>query len=125
MLDALFKRNTISKIARTLPPLLVDAYDKQQTYTAEQVESVFRDALTHDHNIEYSYAMFCTQEEFDTLAFEASYDELRQHVSKTCFGSWPRFNFDTLLDYAMRATQGGDGAFFSGDAGDGGCGGGE
>ena len=118
----MFKKNSVKKIAKTIPLMLVETYEKQDFYSAEQVKSTFDSAFKYEHNLAYAFAMFCTQAEFDSLSLNESYETLRLDVAKKCFGSWPRFNFNSLLDYARNAKANGDGGFFGGD---GGCGGGE
>jgi len=121
----MFNKNSITKIAKALPPALIEAHEKQHFYSAEEVESVFKAELKFDHNIEYAFAMFCSQQDFEQLNTESTYSDLRTDVSKKCFSSWPRFNFDSFLDYSRNATMGGGGAFGGdGGGGDGGCGGG-
>jgi len=121
----MLNKNSITKIAKVLPPALIEAYKKQHFYSAEEVKSVFKAEVKFDHNIEYALAMFCSQQDFEKLNTESTYSDLRTEVSKKCFSSWPRFNFDSLLDYSRNATMGGGGAFGGdGGAGDGGCGGG-
>lgn len=119
----MFKTNSISTIACVLPPALITTFEKQSFYSPEQVRHVFANELKTEHNIEYALAMFCSQLDFDALQLAATYSELRADVSKECFGSWPRFNFDSLLDYSRQST-GADGGFVGGDGscGDGGCG---
>lgn len=114
-------KNSIPKIARVLPPALINAFEKQNFYTIKEVKSVFDSELKTDHNIEYAFAMFCSHSDFEGLNFESRYSDLRMEVSKKCFGSWPRFNFDSLIDYSRRSTMGGDSGGFGVD-GDGGCG---
>jgi hypothetical protein len=123
MLD-MFNKNSINKIARLLPPALIDAFDKQNFYSTEEVKSVYNSELKTEHNIEYAFAMFCSQPDFEELHLDSTYNDLRTDVSKKCFGSWPRFNFESLLDYSRRSTMAGDVGGFVGDSGDGGCGGG-
>jgi hypothetical protein len=123
MLD-MFNKNSINKIARLLPPALIDAFDKQNFYSTEEVKSVYNSELKTEHNIEYAFAMFCSQPDFEELHLDSTYNDLRTDVSKKCFGSWPRFNFESLLDYSRRSTMTGDVGGFVGDSGDGGCGGG-
>ena len=118
----MFNKNSIPKIARVLSPALIGAFEKQ-SFSPEEVKSVFDSELKTEHNIEYAFAMFCSQPDFEELNLEPTYNGLRTDVSKKCFSSWPRFNFDSLLDYSKNATMGGGGAF-GGDGGDGGCGGG-
>jgi len=121
----LFNKNSIPKIARVLPPVLIDEFEKQIFYSIEEVKSVFNSEFKTDHNIEYAFAMFCSETDFEELNLESTYSDLRNDVSKKCFGSWPRFNFESLLDYSRRSTIGGDGSFGGdGGFGDGGCGGG-
>lgn len=114
----LLNKNSIPKIARVMPPALIDTFEKQSFYSAEEVKSVFNKEFNIEHNIEYAFAMFCSQHDFEKLDLESTYSALRTEVSKKCFGSWPRFNFETLLDYSRRPTMFGDGGF----GGDGGCG---
>jgi hypothetical protein len=57
MLD-MFNKNSINKIARLLPPALIDAFDKQNFYSTEEVKSVYNSELKTEHNIEYAFAMF-------------------------------------------------------------------
>jgi hypothetical protein len=121
MLD-MFNKNSVTKIARVLPARLIQAYEKQNYYTAEEVKRVFDSELKTEHNFEYALAMFCSQPDFEALNLESTYSDLRAVVSKKCFDSWPRFNFDSLLDYSRRSTMGVDGGAFGGDGGDGGCG---
>jgi hypothetical protein len=122
----IFNKNSITKIARVLPPALIEGFDKQSFYSAENVKNVFDGELKTEHNIEYAFAMFCSQSDFEVLNIESTYSDLRTEVSKKCFGSWPRFNFDSLLDYSRRSTMGVDGGAFGGDGGCGeGGGGGE
>jgi hypothetical protein len=122
----LLNKNSIPKIARVLPPVLIDAFEKQNFYSASDVKRVFDRQFNTEHNIEYAFAMFCSPSDFESLNVESSYNELRADVAKKCFAGWPRFNFESLLDYSRRLTMGGDGGNFGGDSGcgDGGCGGG-
>lgn len=117
----IFNKNSIARIARKLPPALVTAFDQQNYYSAEEVKSVFEQELKTDHNVDYAFAMFCSEQDYKALHLEFTYKDLRLNVSKKCFGSWPRFNFQSLLDYSHRSSIGGGGV---GDGGDGGCGGG-
>ena len=121
----MLKTNSISTIACVLPPALIAAFEKQNFYSPEQVRHVFANELKTEHNIDYALAMFCSQLDFDALQLAATYSELCADVSKECFGSWPRFNFDSLLDYS-RQSMGAGGGFVGGDGGcgDAGCGGG-
>jgi len=125
MFGFLFKKNSIPKIARVMPKALIDAFDKKDFYPSDEVKNVFESKFKYEHNIEYAYAMFCSQADFDQksnkYAVESSYLDLRLAVSKKCFSSWPRFNFDSLLAYSQNSGVG----FGGGDGcGDGGCGGG-
>lgn len=121
---SMFNKNSISKIARVLPPALIEAFQKKDFYSLEEVKILFDRELKTEHNIKYAFAMFCSEKNFGELNFESTYSDLRKDVSKKCFGSWPRFNFESLLDYSRRSTMGGEGVFY-GSGGDGGCGGGE
>ena len=107
-----------------MPPALVDAYDKQAHYTPEEVKDTFGQEFKYEHNIEYAFAMFCAEQAFDELNLNSTYSDLRTDISKKCFGSWPRFNFESLLDYSRCSSlmHGGDG-FLGGDGGCGDCGG--
>jgi hypothetical protein len=106
MFDAFTQKNSITKIAKLMPLVLVEKYDKKPFYLPEEVKSVFLEKLDGKENIEYAYAMFCTPKDFnhlaDELAFESTFSTLRLSVSKKCFDSWPRFNFDSLLAYSQR-----------------------
>jgi hypothetical protein len=119
----MFKKNSIAKIARVLPPALIEAFDKQDFYSAEEVKKIFESEFKYEHNVKYAFAMFCSQHDFEELNLESTYSDLRTDISKKCFGSWPRFNFDSLLAYSQSsgvgglAGTGGDG----GGCGDGGC----
>ncbi|WP_133406751.1 DUF6559 family protein [Parashewanella tropica] len=124
MFANLFKKNSIPKIARTIPIALVDEFDKQTFYTPKQVKDVFNKEFKYEHNLDYAYAMFCTKSDFEKLNLNSDYQALRKDISKSCFGNWPRFNFESLLFYAKnRQGMGGEGGFFS-DAGCGDGGGG-
>jgi hypothetical protein len=120
MFEFLFKKNSISKIVRVMPKELIDTYDKKDFYSPDEIKIVFDAKFKYDHNIKYAYAMFCSQNDFDQKAnkqdIELSYLDLRLDVSKKCFSSWPRFNFDSLLAYSQSSG-------FDGGGGDGGCGG--
>jgi len=119
MFGALFKKNSIPKIARVMPPALIEAYEKKNFYSLDEVKSSFEDEFKYEHNIEYAFAMFCAQPDFEELNLESTYDDLRIDVSKKCFGSWPLFNFESLLAYSQNSGVGG----FAGAGGDGGgCG---
>ncbi|QBG36132.1 DUF6559 family protein [Litorilituus sediminis] len=120
----MFKNNPISSIACVLPPALVNAFAKQNFYSPEQVRHVFTNELKTEHNIEYALAMFCSQLDFDALQLAVTYKELRANVAKECFGGWPRFNFDSLLDYSRQSAGAGGGFAGDGGCGDGACGGG-
>jgi len=121
----MFNKNSITKIARVLPPALIRSFEKKNFYSIEEVKSIFNIELKTEHNIEYAFAMFCSQSDFEELNLEFTYSGLRTDVSKKCFGNWPRFNFDSLLDYSRNAVMGGGGAFGSeGGIGGGDCGGG-
>jgi|TARA_B100000767_G_C19323556_1_gene352615 hypothetical protein len=104
MFESFQDNESIEKIVSCLPSVLVKKFDKKDFYTPEEVSTVFIDVLATDNNIEYAYAMFCTQPDFNELAntqhFGLSYKALRLKVSKKCFDNWPRFNFDSLLNYS-------------------------
>ena len=122
MFGTLFQKNSISKIARVMPPVLIEAYEKNNFYSLDEVKSSFENEFKYEHNIEYAFAMFCTQPDFEKLNLEVTYDELRLDVSTKCFGSWPRFNFESLLVYSQSSGVGGfAGAGDGGGCGDGGC----
>jgi len=125
MLDMIMTENTISKIALIMPTALMASYERKPFYSTEEVAITFSNTLESNENIKYAYAMFCTLPHFveqsKKLAIEESYNNLRLAVAIECFGSWPRFNFDSLLEYSKGSTVGETGAIFSG--GDGGCGG--
>ena len=108
MLDLITTEDTISKIAMLMPIALVKSYGKKTFYTAEEVAATFENTLNGNDNIKYAYAMFCSLPHFikhrKKLAIDESYNSLRLAVSKGCFGRWPRFNFDYLLDYSKRST---------------------
>jgi len=115
----MFKKNSIAKIVRVLPFTLIESFDKKDFYSAEEVKKVFESEFKYEHNIEYAFAMFCLQPDFEELNLDSIYGDLRTDVSKKCFGSWPRFNFDSLLAYSQSSGVGG----FAGAGGDdGGCG---
>lgn len=116
---SILNKNSISDIAIALPPALVDTFEKHNFYSIAEVKSVFNGEFKTEHNIDYAFAMFCTQAEFEELNLNSTYIELRTEVSKQCFESWPRFNFETLLDLSRRSTMGVDGGGYA----DGGCGG--
>lgn len=118
----MINKNSISGIARLIPPQLVALYGEHSHYSAEQVKACFGSQFKTRHNIEYAFAMFCSPTDFQQLALPFGYTELRGEVAKVCFSSWPRFNFRSLLDYSKCAT-GGDGFVSFGGGGDGGCGG--
>ncbi|CAD5275768.1 conserved hypothetical protein [Alteromonas sp. 38] len=122
----MFDKNPIHRIASVLPPALVSAFEKQTFYSTEEVKRIFDSELKTKHNVEYAFAMFCSQAEFEKLGLASTYNDLRLDVSKTCFGNWPRFNFESLLDYSRRSTIGGESVVIGGEGGcgDGGCGGG-
>lgn len=109
MFDILLNNNFIIKVAEKMPSALVEKYDKKQFYLPDEVKSVFLEELEGEHNIEYAYAMFCTQADFISLAeklsIESTFSGLRLDVSKKCFDSWPRFNFDSLLEYSQRSVM--------------------
>jgi len=124
------QENSIAKIVAAMPEALVAAYDKKPFYTADEVATTFVSTLETQDNIKYAYAMFCSLPHFveqsPKLSIDTSYSNLRLAVSKECFGNWPRFNFDSLLEYSQRSFQGdAGGGFGSGEGcGDGGgCGG--
>ena len=119
MLRNMFIENSIIKIARVLPLALIESNEKQPHYSIEYVKRIFKSKFKYEHNLEYAFAMFCSQQDFEQLNTESTYSDLRTDVSKKCFSNWPRFNFDSLLDYSRNATMGDGGAF----GGDGGCGG--
>lgn len=104
MFESFQDNESIVKIVSSMPSVLVKNFDKKDFYTPEEVHTVFIDVLATDNNIEYAYAMFCNQPDFNELAntqhFELSYKALRLQVSKKCFDNWPRFNFDSLLNYS-------------------------
>ena len=54
----MFNKNSITKIARLLPPALIDAFEKKNFYSPEEVMSVFDSKLKTEHNIEYAFALF-------------------------------------------------------------------
>ena len=121
MFSFLFKKNSISKIARVMPKALINTFAKQDSYSINEVTDVFENKFKYSHNIEYAYAMFCSQSSYEDQAkksgFALSYASLRLDVSKKCFSNWPRFNFDSLLTYSQGSGVG------DGGGGDGGCGG--
>lgn len=125
MFDIFFKKNSISKIAQIMPVALVGSYEKKEFYSCDEVRNTFFEKLKDNNNIEYAYAMFCSEsafEEDEKLNVKFNYSNLRLAVSKECFGSWPRFNFDSLLDYSQRSLIGGGDTFGGeGTCGDGGC----
>jgi len=130
MLDVMTKPNTISRIAILMPTALVESYEKKAFYTADEVALTFANTLEGDENIQYAYAMFCSLPHFveqsQRLAIEEGYNHLRLAVSKQCFGSWPRFNFDSLLDYSRSSSTGDTAGIFGAGEGcgdGGGCGG--
>nr|WP_216020613.1 DUF6559 family protein [Colwellia sp. E2M01] len=104
-----------------MPKALIKAFDKQSSYSIDEVTDVFNNKFKYPHNIEYAYAMFCSQSSYEeqtqNLASSLSYSSLRLEVSKKCFSNWPRFNFDSLLMYSQGSGIG------DGGGGDGGCGG--
>lgn len=127
----IFRKNSIPKIAKVLPPALVEQFEMQNFYSVEEVKSVFENELKTEHNLEYAFAMFCSQCDYEKLNLVPTYNELRSDVSKKCFSSWPRFNFQSLLDYSRCSTKGGNvgssgggDGYSDGGSGDGGCGGG-
>lgn len=124
------QQNSIEKIVSAMPAALISAYEKKSFYTADEVAETFASTLETKDNIEYAYAMFCTLPHFveqsPKLNIVQSYSDLRLAVSKECFGNWPRFNFDSLLEYSQRSMiSDGTGGFGGGEGcGDGGgCGG--
>jgi hypothetical protein len=126
MFGFLFKKNSIPKIVRVMPKALIDTFNKKDFYNPDEVKNVFDSKFKYDHNIKYAYAMFCSQADFEQISnkhdIELNYSDLRFDVSKKCFSSWPRFNFDSLLAYSQSSGVG----FGGGEGGgDGGCGGGE
>lgn len=118
-----FNKNSITKIASCLPPLLIEALDKKDFYSVVEVKHVFDKEFADEHNLEYAFAMFCNESDFNALKSESVYTDLRSAISKKIFGSWPRFNFDSLLDFSRRSIMGGEGGGYSDGGGDGGCGG--
>jgi hypothetical protein len=106
MFDTFTRNNSITKIAKSMPLVLVEKYEKKQFYLPEEVKKVFLEKLDDQENIEYAYAMFCTQADFNNLADEldikTKFSDLRLGVSKKCFEGWPRFNFDSLLAYSQQ-----------------------
>ena len=128
MLGAKYGENSIKAIASTMPLALVDAYGKQAVFSQEHVTTIFTRIFKSQNNIAYAYAMFCSEQEFKQIKFTTKgamdYQTLRLAVSKDCFESWPRFNFDSLLTYANSAQATNDSGII-GVAGDtGGCDGG-
>ncbi len=124
MLDMMTKQSTISRIAILMPTALVASYNKKPFYTTDEVAETFTETLKTEENIEYAYAMFCSLPHFikqsPELSIDNSYCNLRLAVSKECFGNWPHFNFDSLLDYSKSSNTGG--IYGAGDGcGDGGC----
>jgi hypothetical protein len=109
MFESFKDKKSIVKIITLMPRALVSKFDKKDFYSPSEVQSVFVDVLSTEKNIEYAYAMFCSQPDFIKLtkihAFESSYAELRLEVSKKCFDNWPRFNFDSLLKYSKHSTM--------------------
>lgn len=107
MFDTFTQKNSITKIVKLMPLVLVEKYEKKQFYSPEQVKNVFLEKLDGEESIEYAYAMFCSQLDFNNLAheltFESKFSELRLSVSKKCFDGWPRFNFDSLLAYSQQS----------------------
>lgn len=114
-------KNSINQIARVLPILMVESFDKQDAYSAQNVKQLFNQAFKSEHNMAYALAMLCSQSEFDAFFPELNYQHLRHDIAKVCFENWPRFNIDSLLMYANNKTHG-DSGFFAG-GGDSGCGG--
>ena len=127
MLRNTFTENSIIKIARVLPLALIESDEKHPHYSIEYVKGIFKSKFKYEHNLEYAFAMFCSQQDFEELNLDSNYNDLRKDVSKNCFEGWPRFNFDSLLDYSRRSMINGDSGGYAGDGfgGDAGCVGGE
>ncbi len=104
MFELFQDKNSIVKIITSLPSELVNNFDKKEYYSPEEVKSVFLKVLGTEQHIEYAYAMFCSQLDFNELTkvqpFDLPYSKLRLAVSKKCFEGWPRFNFESLLNYS-------------------------
>ena len=111
MFGSFQNENTIEKIVASIPHQLLSKFDMKNSFSPEEVKSVFVDALGSDVNIKYAFAMFCTQADFNDLTetqqFGSTFSELRLEVSKKCFEGWPRFNFESLLSYSKQSTMSG------------------
>ena len=74
----MFKKNSVKKIAKTIPLMLVETYEKQDFYSAEQVKSTF-----------------------DSLKYLAYYDQLTNIPNRTLF----RDRAETAVRIAAREDE--------------------
>lgn len=66
----IFNKNSIPKIARVLPPALIEKYEKQNFYSIGEVRSVLERELKTEHNAEYTFTIFCSHQNFEELNFD-------------------------------------------------------
>jgi hypothetical protein len=93
--------DSLLKIAREIPPELVEAYEKKGSYSFAEIKTVFEQEFKKTRHLKYAYAAFSSEQCFDQQAkhhdISETYAQLRQAVADKCFSGWPRFNFDSFL----------------------------
>lgn len=98
------KKGKIKLYAKKLPYSLKKRFGKKDGYNQVEVDQVlsenFVDTVKHKA---YSYAMFCTQEEFNRIKKgkqESDYDAMRLEIADICFHRSMDFSVNDIMEYA-------------------------
>ncbi|MBB6523633.1 DUF6559 family protein [Pseudoteredinibacter isoporae] len=77
------ENRAIKSIARNLPPFLVSGYGGHEVYTPGQVAKAMEEIGCDTSFIDYAYAMFCSEEDFETVS-EGDYQSLQSEFNEVC-----------------------------------------
>lgn len=103
----------IKKIARNLPPFLVDGYGNGDFYTPGQVATAMDQTGCNCEFIDFAYAMFCSEDAFGEVC-DGDYDSLREEISDLGIGGGSSFSFSDVASFSTvgdgDSSAGGDGA---------------
>jgi len=118
------RRRSIIKYRRKLPTALAKDYGKSDFYSPAQVKATVERNRLNQSYLVYALAMFCTAEAYDSYCKEHGLDTDFESA-KAVIGESLRnqtFGFNTGDLSGSSSSVGTDG-YYSGSAGDGGCGG--
>lgn len=94
----------VRKVVRKVTLRLVAHFGEKQHYSEQEVVFAYTESMSNRKYLDFALAMYCSLNEFGNI--QQKYTIMRTQsqyhalIGRYCFGGWPRFNTQTLIDYA-------------------------